>query len=239
LDFEHRKDIDASYQAIITELSNKEPILRATAAVKLSLILKSFPVEWNVKPERRDELIQLTKQVLAAALSIEENRKVLKSITIALVLHKPWSSSSNDERKQYAHVREFDLTNANAADAYWAKVDFTYTDFYAANLERVSFRNSILEGAQFRESYLKNAVLINTNCKGANFKFADLRGADFGHANLANANFEGAKVYGVNLHGVRFNSVPTIQVDTSKEGNGSEMTSFAKWVKGIEYSIID
>ncbi|HEX6289961.1 MAG TPA: pentapeptide repeat-containing protein [Herpetosiphonaceae bacterium] len=231
LNFEHRKDVDATYQGIVQELSSTEPILRSAAAVKLGSILKAFPVEWNVKDERRDELIQLTKQVLAAALSIEENDKVLKSLTIALVLHKPWENSSTDKEKQrLGDVRELDLSGANACDAYWARVDFSYTDFYRANLELVSFRKSILQGAQFRETKLKDAVLIEANCEGANFKLADLRGADFSQARLFKANFEGAKVHGVNMSGAELGANPNVKVDTSEKGDGSQMVDFADWL---------
>jgi len=57
--FENRKNIDLVYQSIVQELSDDSPILRAAAAVKLGMILKSFPVEWLVSNERRDQLIQL------------------------------------------------------------------------------------------------------------------------------------------------------------------------------------
>jgi Pentapeptide repeats (9 copies) len=242
LEFERRKDVDASYQAIVLELSSNEPILRASAAVKLSLILQSFPVEWNVSKERQRELIQLTKQVLAAALSIEKDAKVLKTITIALVLHRPWKNDPpkeivekydipEDKLKKYGDVQDLDLSNANAVDAYWARVNFTYSDFYSANLERVSFRDSILEAAQFRESNLTNAVLINAKCHKTNFKLADLRWADFSEAELKDVNFEGAKVFGMVVRGAKFDPVPTVQVDASELGNNTDMMKFSDWLE--------
>src|SRR5713226_964323 len=98
LDFENRKNVDLVYQGIVQELSHESPVLRAAAAVKLGAILKSFPAEWTVNEARKEQIIQLTKQVLAAALSIEKDRKVLKTLTIALVLHKRWADDPNEAR---------------------------------------------------------------------------------------------------------------------------------------------
>src|SRR6266550_1486157 len=69
IDFENRKNVDSAYQALVQELSDKDaPIQRAAAAVKLGAILKSFPSEWTVTEPRKEQLIELTKQVMAAAL---------------------------------------------------------------------------------------------------------------------------------------------------------------------------
>src|SRR5207248_636253 len=125
---------------IVQELSDKSPLLRAAAAVKLGALLKSFPSEWSVSKTRQEELIQLTKQVLSASLSIEENEKVLKTLTIALVMHKP--SPKDSDKKPLADVHELDLSKAKAKDAYWARADFSYSDFYFADLSQASFRNS-------------------------------------------------------------------------------------------------
>ena len=231
LAFEHRKDVDAAYQQIVQELSAKEDILRASAAVKLGALLKKFPEEWNMTPGRQTELILLTKQVLAAALAIEKEEKVLKTITIALVLHKTRKMVEGKEI-DYSIVREQDLSHANAADAYWAKADFTYADFYRANLQYVSFRLSTLAYAQFREADLRNAVFIKADCTGANFKMADLRNADFSAADLREANFENAKVYGVRLTAdTRLSGQPGIQIDTSPEGGDPSMLPFDEWYK--------
>ena len=72
IDFENRKNIDVVYQSIVQELSAESPVLRSAAAVKLGAILESFPAEWNVTNDRRNELIQLTKKVLASSLAIEQ-----------------------------------------------------------------------------------------------------------------------------------------------------------------------
>ena len=197
IDFEDRKNVDEVYQSVVQELADDSPILRAAAAVKLGSLLQSFPAEWNISTTRKEQLIQLTKQVLAAALSIETDGKVLKTLTINLVLHKPESDNG------FARVPEMDLSGARAEDAYWARCNFEYADFYAADLTRASLRKSILSGAQFRETNLTNAVLDETVCANTNFKMADLRGASFANAELDAVNFENAKVYGVKLEGYK------------------------------------
>jgi uncharacterized protein YjbI with pentapeptide repeats len=227
IEFENRKNIDSAYQGIVLELADKSPLLRAAAAVKLGTILRSFPVEWTASDARKAQLIQMTKQVLAASLAIEKDPKVLKTLTIALVLHKPWENDSNPVRKKYADLRELDLSGARAADAYWARVDFSYSDFYRADSSRTSFREAVLEGAQFRNTKLQDAVFIKANCKGANFKLADLRNADLTDANLEKATFEGAKVFGCKLTGVE--SSPDM-VDSSPAGDGSQMISLQEWL---------
>ncbi|MFO1205560.1 MAG: pentapeptide repeat-containing protein [Burkholderiales bacterium] len=195
LDFENRKNIDSVYQGIIAELADQNaPILRATAAVKLGSILESYPSEWRLDDDEksRAQLVKRTKQVLAAALALEANTTVLKTITIALPLHKPWADDPAQPAKaRYGDLREIDLSGATARDAYWARVDFSYADFYQADLTRASLRNAILAGAQFRETNLEDAVLMGAQCTDANFKLASLRGADLTDCrDLDSAKFE-------------------------------------------------
>lgn len=227
LNFEDRKNVDEVYQSIIRELADESPILRAAAAVKLGSILKSFPSEWNVSDNRKEQLFQLTKQVLAAALSIETNEKVLKTLTINLILHKPDSAG-------LASVQEMDLSGAKAEDAYWARCDFEYSDFYVADLSRASFRKSNLSGAQFRESNLKNAVFDESICTNTNFKMADLRGASFKKAILKSVNFDQAKVHSVFLVDAQIEGAPGCDVDISEKGDGSQLISVNTWLNSMK-----
>ena len=126
LAFERRGQVDAAYQAMVLELSSPSPILRANAAMKLGKVLQSPPVEWHLEDERREEIWSLTKQLLAASLAIETQPKVLKALTIAVALHA--------KRTSIGDLRELDFSLARAADAYWARIDFTYADFYRADL---------------------------------------------------------------------------------------------------------
>lgn len=224
ISFEDRKNVDEVYQSIIQELADESPILRAAAAVKLGSVLKSFPAEWNVSDARREQLMQLTKQVLAAALSIETDNKVLKTLTINMVLYK---AKPDDP---LASMQGIDLSGAKAYDAYWARCDFSYSDFYAANLARASFRKSRLTGAQFREATADNAIFIEADCTGANFKLADLRGASFAKATLEGTNFEGAKVHGVSLAGAKIGELPACSVDISEQGDGTQLVPIGKWL---------
>ena len=82
LDFEHRQTVDANFNAIIDELSSPSALLRVASAMKLGKLLESPPVEWRIDEERRLELSDLTKQVLAASLAIEKEPKVLEALGV-------------------------------------------------------------------------------------------------------------------------------------------------------------
>ena len=228
LSFEDRKNVDEVYQTMVRELADESAILRASAAVKLGSILKSFPSEWYVSNKRKEQLFQLTKQVLAVALSIEKDPKVLKTLSISLILHKPESLGG------FASVQEMDLSGALAEDAYWARCNFEYADFYAAKLSRTSFRKSKLKGVQFRESNLTNTVFAESVCVNTNFKMADLRGASFEKATLKSVNFEKAKVYAVSIVGAQLDQIPDCQVDISEDGDGSHLVSVTTWLDTIK-----
>ena len=233
LEFENLKNIDSVYQGIVLGLGDRStPLLRAAAAVRLGMILRSFPSEWVVDEERKRQMIQLTKQVLAASLAIEENEKVLKTLTIALVLHQRSEDDPKEpgKKRTVGDVRELDLSGAKAVDAYWAKVDFTYSDFYKATLAGASFRGSVLRGAQFREANLLDTVFVAADCDEANFKLADLRRADLTNAKLVKTKFEGAKVFGCVLTGARFGDNPDTWVDNSEAGDGSHKIRLTEWL---------
>jgi uncharacterized protein YjbI with pentapeptide repeats len=264
LEFENRRKVDELYQQMVVELSSDSDLLRTAAAVKLGELLRAFPQEWQVSESRLEELVQLTKQVLAASLAIETQAKVLKTLTIQVVLHRPWAGDAEATRRcypwtdrtppaakeAYGDLRQADLSNARATDAYWARVDFTYADFYKAVLGSTSFREAILVGAQFREADLQAAVLSGADCEGATFKLAVAAGADFSRANLSGAVFDevdlrgacldearltgaklrGPKVHGVTLAGAAVDGVEG-EVDVSPEGDGSALVSAADWLK--------
>ncbi|MEI7695023.1 MAG: pentapeptide repeat-containing protein [Chlorobium sp.] len=251
LEFEDRKSVDTAYQTILQELSAEPPLLRAAAGAKLGLILKFFPEEWNVNENRKNQLIDLTKNILATSLSIEKDKSVLKNLTKAVVLHHSVESDSNSDKWDIGNCASLDFSNVKASDAYWAKTDFSNADFFCADLEKVSFRNSVLIKAQFRESILQNAVFINADCQNANFKSADCRNVDFSLANcqyadftltdIRNSNFSGAKltgalfdrakVFGVIISSETvFSDNPDKEVDNSENGDGSEMIVFKDWL---------
>lgn len=223
-DFERRQNVDATYQAIVQELSSDSALLRVASAVKLGKLLESPPVEWHVTADRSRELSDLTKQVLAASLAIETEPKVLKALTIAIALHAAGTEAGD--------LSGLDLSGAHATDAYWARINFANADFYKADLSSASFRGAGLEGAQFREASLRDAVLAGATCAGTNFKLSDLRGADLSGADLRGANFEDVKVFGVNLSGAQVGENPECRVDISSEGDGSERMPAADWLRG-------
>lgn len=223
LELEKWNNVNALYQGIVQELSADSALLRAAAAAKLGKFLQSFPFEWDLTPERHAELRDLTKKVLAASLAIEKEPKVLKTLTIAISL--------SDLSLGHGDLRAVDLSGARAADAYWARIDFTDADFYQADLTGASLRKANLSRAQFRDTKLNDAVLANAFCEEANFKFTDLRGADLSGATLRRANFERAKVFGVKLDDrTTFGENPDHEVDVSETGDGSQTMSVAGWL---------
>jgi uncharacterized protein YjbI with pentapeptide repeats len=222
LDFEHRQTVDATFNAIIDELSSPSALLRVTSAMKLGKLLEAPPVEWRIDETRQQELSDLTKQVLAASLAIEKEPKVLKALTIAIALHASGVRA--------ADLRGLDLSLARAVDAYWARIDFTHADFYRADLSNTSFREARLDGAQFFESTLRNAVLSGAVCNGTNFKLADLRGANLSTADVRQANFEDAKVFGTTLDGALVGDNPDADVDISPDGDGSKRVPVVEWL---------
>jgi hypothetical protein len=228
--FEDRKTVDAAFQAVVQDLSHQSPILRAAAAVQLGIVLRSFPVEWNVSDARRDQLLQLTKQIMAAALAIETDLKVLKTLTISLAGHQPWSDDPDEKVRRRSDLRKIDLSGANARDAYWADVDLSAADFYRATLSEASLRRAVLTYAQLRETDLTGAVLAGAICDNANFKFADLRRADLSGASLIDTSFEGAKVAGAILTGATGRPNPRFEVDVSDEGDGSVRMRVSDWL---------
>ena len=240
IEFENRRNVDSAYQSIVLELANESPLLRAAAAVKLGTILQSFPAEWSGDESnkddkrRREQLVQLTKQVLAASLAVESNPKVLKTLTIALALHKPWENEPDPPddpgRNKRADLSNLDLSLARAADAFWSKVDLTNADLYGANLAGASFRQAVLSGTQLRGANLQGAVLAEAKCHKTNFKLADLRKADLTKATLVESNFEGAKVFGCVLTGAMFQDNPEATVDNSVYGDGSNEISVRDWL---------
>jgi uncharacterized protein YjbI with pentapeptide repeats len=237
LAFEDRQRIDSAYQGIVQELAAGSPLLRAAAAVKLGSLLKSFPHEWNVDDARRAQLVELTKRVLAAALAIETDQKVLKTLTIALASYPPAGQPGfQPAAPAGADLREIDLSRAHAADAYWARVDFTYADFYGADLTKASLRKAVLRDAQFREATLRHAVLAGADCTRANFELADLRGADLSGATLSGARFTGARVagavIGTSVFGASPDARPSGQVDLSTAGDGSALVDARDWLAG-------
>ena len=223
LDFEHRLNVDATYKAIVQELCvEAAPLLRVASAMKLGKLLQAPPVEWHLSADRRQELSELTKQLLAASLAIEKEPKVLKALTIALALHA--------EGSEQADLRGLDLSGAKARDAYWARIDFGYSDFYKADLTDASLRKAILEGAQFRETTLANAVLTEARCEGATFKLADLRGANLDGAKLKRTTFENVRVFGASLAGAEIGDNPEGEVDVSPEGDASRTIPVSEWL---------
>jgi hypothetical protein len=225
LEFDRKQKVDAAFDAIVHELGDQSStLIRASAAVKLGQLLKAFPTEWHVSKAREGELVDLAKKTLAAALAIEGDAIVQKTLTIVIRLDLQPKNG-----KAYGALQGIDLSNANANDAYWKDVDFTGADFYRASLRNASFRGAILEYAQFREAVCSRAVFKGAVCKGTNFEGADLRGADFSTAILTDVNVDGARVCGAILPALGDGMLKGRTVDLSSAGDGSQMVPLDDW----------
>ncbi|MBP6777574.1 MAG: pentapeptide repeat-containing protein [Piscinibacter sp.] len=218
---EDRRTIDALFQALVKELADPAPLLRAAAAVKLGELLHEFPAEWQVGEARRAELVNLAKRVLAAALTLEQDEKVQKTLSIAILRHRLVAGERPAGAKSKWDLRELDLSGAHARDAYWKAADLSGSDLYKADLTKASLRDAVLHYAQFREAVLREAVLAGADASGASFKLADLRGADLRGANLARADFDQALVHGARFDAAAASSAGAVEVDISPQGDGS------------------
>jgi uncharacterized protein YjbI with pentapeptide repeats len=208
LNFEHRKDVDTAYQTIIQELTTLErPLLRAAAAMKLGSILQEFPTEWNVPEYRKKQLIQLTKNILTVALINEPEPKIRKVLTTSLA--------------QDSNLQGLDLSEIQAGNAYWAKIDFSGTDFFKADLCCTSFRKAKLYRVQFRSANLQEAVLAEANCEETNFKLADLR-----HTNLRSTNMKGAIFVDANLEKADLLGAHNLSADQIKTAKNWELAHY-------------
>jgi uncharacterized protein YjbI with pentapeptide repeats len=156
---------------------------------------------------------------------------VLKVLTIALVLHHPWEGDPEKEKARRGDAHELDLSLAKATDAYWARVDFTGTDFYRSSLAKVSFRQSVLKYAQFREADARDSVFIGTDCHNASFKLADLRGSNFQNAKLDHVDFEGAKVFNTSFTGAEYTGRFDAKVDISPDADGLSLVDIGSWLR--------
>ena len=225
---EERRTIDTLFQGLVKELADEAPLLRAAAAVKLGEVLHKFPAEWQLSPERGDELRNLAKRVLAAALTLETHSKVQKTLTIAILRHEVARPAASAKAAQTWDLRGLDLSGAHARDAYWKAADLTGSDLFKADLSEASLRNAVLHYAQFREAKLNNAVLAGADACNASFKMADLRGADLRGADLTGADFDGAKVHGARFNPAAARAAKDAEVDVSADGDGTRRCRLAE-----------
>jgi hypothetical protein len=177
LQFEKRNEVVRLYQGMVDELSSDKSILRAAAAVRLGAVLEKYPSTWEIEGERsedtKQELVKLTKQVLASSLTIEAEPPVLKVLTISIARHKV-----SEEKGKRFDMTGLDLSGAKAVDAYWADCNLSRTDLYGADLRNASLRRAKLHWTQFRDASLVSTVISEADCQNANFKRANLREAD-------------------------------------------------------------
>lgn len=84
-------------------------------------------------------------------------------------------------------LKDFNLQQIQARNAYWKTVDATKADFFESDFEDASFREAILHEAQFYKTKLARAVFVGAQLQKTNFNGAELEGANFRGASLEGA----------------------------------------------------
>jgi uncharacterized protein YjbI with pentapeptide repeats len=135
-----------------------------------------------------------------------------------------WMGTENDLIEVTGvELREINLRNADAFDAFLVKADFRGSDlegsiFATADLRLADLRNANLRmcdffsanlkdanlrGANLQESMLNGANLQGARLVGADLQNALLGGVDLQWASLGGANMRGVDLRGANLNGAR------------------------------------
>ena len=108
-------------------------------------------------------------------------------------------------------LKDFNLQQIKARNAYWKSVDATDADLFESDFEDASFRNAVLHNAQFYKTKLARAVFADAQLQKANFTGADLDGAKFRGASLEGALLADA----LNLETAVFDAKTTWDADTT------------------------
>ena len=106
-----------------------------------------------------------------------------------------WQRCYLDKR----HFQQADLSGANLRGAFFARSDFTGTNFSAIDGRRAKFVTAVLNQARFDKARLIGTDFTTAELKGASFQGADLRRARFFRANLRGADFTGATLGGTDF----------------------------------------
>jgi uncharacterized protein YjbI with pentapeptide repeats len=142
---------------------------------------------------------------------ITRRRKSLFSNTLvlsgfdALEAAKIDPEKLNDGSVKYSLV----LRGRHLEDAVFAFADLRKIDFTGSNLQGSSFLDSKLQGAFLDNAQLQGALMSTAQLQGASFAFAELQGANLAFAQLQGANLafsqlQGASLYGAHLEGASF-----------------------------------
>ena len=106
-----------------------------------------------------------------------------------------WQRCYLDKR----HFQDVDLTGANLRSAFFARTDFTGSNFSGIDGRRAKFGTAILNNVRFDEARLIGADFTTSELAGASFKGADLRRARFFRANLRGVDLTGASLDGTDF----------------------------------------
>lgn len=153
---------------MLDDLSGESQARQSFAAAgMISLIRENFEDGGKNRPpatERYRESTMLVTALLARLRDEGLQTGVVKYV--ADELYKLFAGGGR--QKARFKLRDFNLQQVRLINAYWARLDASGTDFFAADLERASFRNANLENAVLYGANLDRTVFSGANLKGAN-----------------------------------------------------------------------
>jgi len=145
-----------------------------------------------------------------------------------------------------AQLRNADMRNANARDAYWVKADMRGANLKAADLRGGLFKRADLRGASLSladlsdadlaQANLEGAVLddarvVNAGLQGANLSRVRLRRAELFQAQLQGADLRDADLEEADLRGVDLTNVKNLTQDQLEFACTDNKTKFPEGMK--------
>jgi len=98
-----------------------------------------------------------------------------------------------------AYIDRVTFRETHLEGAYFKRAHLERVDFKKAHLEGANFTRACLKGTHFSEAHLEGAHFSEAHLEGAYFQKAHLKGAYFGEAHLEGAYFRGAHIGGADF----------------------------------------
>lgn len=182
------------------------------ALVAFSVLVATFPGEWELRPYELGRLANIaTERIFGKVdpLNKDENQRVVGSWpvnTLRLNEFDLYEALKVDDRmkfneKPHSYVlHDRRLEHADLRGAVLGKVDLR-----GAHLEGAWIANARLEGATFDNAHLQGASLAGAQLRDASLKWAKLLRASLDDASLMGAALFEAQLQGASLRDARFN----------------------------------
>jgi hypothetical protein len=130
--------------------------------------------------------------------------------------HGPDTTGSNPGWPNFINRQDKDFNFANLDKVNFSDSDLNGANMNFASMQNANFSNSSMNGANMNFATLKYAKFNNAGLKGANLNFADLKYADLSYAVLDGANINFVNLEGANLTGARMEGASRAFAGTSK-----------------------